>query len=321
MSESLAVIRKRHPEVVPVGEGSVALFRLGEQCNNKCPMCSNSGRPEGFFISGGALLNRVDFLANQGFKRAVLTGGEPAIHPAFLKIVDRITERGMVWDINTHGRSFSNPELCRRVVGSGLKRAIVSLHSHRVDVSCLISGTSERGHWETIEGIRNLLAVDVPVLINLVLTRHNVDHLDEFLSYCLDTFGVGCAVKFCFPSTAGKGGEWEGILLRYSQVEKAVRALQVQAARVGQTLCFESFPLCVLGAPGARNISRSGFGETHYLEDIGGRELYSIRFIEAGFSVYPKKCEGCDELDACSGVAPAYLKRFGDQEFSPFTGQ
>ena len=317
MSKKVPVIRKKRSEFIPVTPASVALFRLGEQCNNDCPMCSNSGRPEAFFISGKELLNRADFLANQGFKRVVLTGGEPTIHPEFWEIVERVRERGMIWDVNTHGRSFSDPAVASRSVKSGLKRAIVSLHSHRTKISCLISGIREKGHLETISGIKNLVEHKVPVLVNLVLTQYNVGHLSEFLFFCRQSFGAGCGVKFVFPSTAGKGGEWEGIELRYGAIEKEVRDLQVQAQQAGQSICFESFPICVLGARGTPNISRSGFGETHYLEDVGGRKLYSIAFIEAEFSVYPDKCKGCAAISSCSGVATSYLKRFGDQEFSP----
>ena len=62
-----------------VDASSVALFRLGEMCNNKCPMCSNTGRPAAFFIEEEELLRRVTFLQQQGFSRVVLTGGEPLL--------------------------------------------------------------------------------------------------------------------------------------------------------------------------------------------------------------------------------------------------
>ena len=319
MRKPLSLMRIKRDEFIPVDDQSVALFRLGEQCNNACPMCSNSGRSEGFFIPVEELFRRVKFLAASGFRRVVMTGGEPTIHPAFWSVVERAGEQGIVWDVNTHGRSFSEAGFTERAVATGLRSAIVSLHSHRVDVSCLISGTKEKGHFETIDGIGNLLEHGVPVLVNLVVTRYNQEHLVEFLSYCLETFGAACKLKYVFPSTGGKGGDWKGIELRYGALQETLARVREQAAASGQTVFYESFPPCISGEHTTPNMSRSGFGETHYLEDIRGRELFSIRHIEAQLNVFPSSCKSCAMVRSCSGVSLDYLKRYGGDEFQPIT--
>ena len=83
-------MRKRTPRPAPVTATSTALFRLGEVCNNHCPMCSNSGRPEGWITAQGELLRRVDRLKAWGFSRVVVTGGEPTVHPAFWAVVAKL---------------------------------------------------------------------------------------------------------------------------------------------------------------------------------------------------------------------------------------
>ena len=107
-------MRKLRPSERAVNDRSISLFRLAEACNNDCPMCSNSGRPEAWFTAEEALLARVDFLARQGFRRVVLTGGEPTIHPAFWEVVEALRTRSMRWDINTHGRSFAAAGVAQR---------------------------------------------------------------------------------------------------------------------------------------------------------------------------------------------------------------
>ena len=299
----IRLMRKKRPERLTIDGQSIALFRLGEQCNNDCPMCSNSGRPEAFFQETKELLSRVDFLHAEGIKRVVLTGGEPTIHPGFWEIVEALVEKGMAWDINTHGRSFSDPEFTAKAISMGLKRAIISFHAFESTVSQKISGCSEAGHLETIAGIEALVDSPVRVTLNVVLTRLNLPLLQAHLDYCRESFGEDYRIKLVFPSTAGKGGKWAPIQLHYSDVIQEALAARAWSDKVGIPVVFEGFPNCVLGEANREDFSRSGFGETHYLEDIDGRELYSIRHIEAQFNVYPETCTVCTALQKCLGVS------------------
>ncbi|MEZ4265847.1 MAG: radical SAM protein [Myxococcota bacterium] len=302
----------------PVDAQSIALFRLGEMCNNKCPMCSNSGRPEAFFIQEDALLERVAFLKRRGFSRVVLTGGEPTIHPSFWTVVDALGKAGIAWDINTHGRSFADRAFAARAQESGLGRAIVSLHSHRVEPSMVIFGVSERGHHETVEGIENLLAQGVWLMLNCVFSRENIDHIEEYVRFCVDRFGTGYVLKLVFPSTTGKGGDWEAIHLTYAEAGPVARRAAEVAREAGLRMAFESFPNCVLDQPRARNTGRSGFGETHYLDDISGDRIYPIDHIETELSVYGPQCAGCRAVRRCAGVASTYAARVGTDELVPY---
>ena len=308
--------RLQRPER-PVDAQSVALFRLGEQCNNDCPMCSNSGREEAFFQSTEELVSRVRFLAREGFRRVVVTGGEPTIHPGFWEIIAALGEYDIAWDINTHGRTFADEAFTTRAREAGLERAIVSLHSHIEEASCVISGVKSRGHQEAVTGIDRLVGSGAYVLVNLVVTTHNADHLQDFASFCWDRWGPAARLKIAFPSTTGKGGDWDGIQLRYSDVQDEVRATRTQAKSLGQEICFESFPNCVLGSRKSRNMGRSGFGETHYLDDITGRDVYPIQYIESVLSVFPETCKRCRAVDLCPGVSDTYLRRVGASELVP----
>ncbi len=312
------LLRKRKPAHLPVTARSIALFRLGEQCNNDCPMCSNTGSMEAFFQPMKEVMRRVGYLQSQGVRQVVLTGGEPTIHPDFWGVVAALNQHGIRWDINTHGRSFSDTDFADQAVFEGLGRAIVSFHSHIEDASMVISGTNSRGHYETIEGIKNLLERDVWLMLNYVMTRQNQGTLLEYLGYCATNFGTKYQVKVVFPSTAGKGGQWDGIQFRFHEVQSEIVEAQARAEELGITLVFEGFPNCILGDAKHKNISRSGFGETHYLDDVSGNDLYPIQFIEAEFSAYPESCVDCAAIKQCPGIARSYLNTYGAGEFVPF---
>jgi 2-polyprenyl-3-methyl-5-hydroxy-6-metoxy-1,4-benzoquinol methylase len=314
------LFKKKVPDDEPVTAQSAALFRFGEQCNNDCPMCSNTGEAALFFHPTETLLRRADFLHRYGFRRAVVTGGEPTIHPGFWTVVEHLAADGFTWDVNTHGRSFAKEGFARRAVGQGLKRAIVSLHSHVPATSATIFGTREDAHHETVAGIDRLVDADVDVTLNCVLTRLNLGELEEYLRTEHARYGGRAAFKFVFPTTLGKGGSWEGIAtLKYADVGETVRRLRSTAAELGANVVFESFPNCILGDPDATNLGRSAFGETHYLDDASGDRIYSMRHVEADLSAFGEVCRQCSSLRCCPGISRQYARRYGTGELVPFT--
>jgi MoaA/NifB/PqqE/SkfB family radical SAM enzyme len=309
------------PDDEPVTPESAVLFRFGEQCNNDCPMCSNTGEAALFFHPTETLLRRAAFLHQSGFRRAVVTGGEPTIHPGFWTVVERLEADGFTWDINTHGRTFAKEGFTRRAAEHGLRRAIVSLHSLRPATSAAIFGARENAHHETVAGIERLLEAEVEVTVNCVLTRLNLGELDEYLRVGHARFGKRAAFKFVFPSTIGKGGAWAGIALRYGDVRETVQRLGSTATELGAQVFFESFPNCILRDPGAINLGRWTFGETHYLDDATGDRIYSMRHIEAELSAFGEVCRSCLALRRCPGVSRAYARRYGTGELVPFTAR
>ncbi len=316
------LFKKQIPEHATVTASSTALFRFGEQCNYRCPMCSNTGDKSLFFRDTEELLRRADFLRGLGFRRVVATGGEATIHPGFWDVIERLSSFGMVWDINTHGRSFAQPGFTGRAVDNGLERAIVSVHSFDPATSAAIFGVVESDHHGTVAGVESLVGAGVGVMLNCVVSRLNLGQLSDYLRAGVERFGrTAVSFKFVFPSTIGKGGDWSEIAsLRYDDVRAPVLALEELAEGLGATVSYESFPSCILEDPNAKNFGRSTFGESHYLDDAGGDRVYAMRHIEAELSAYGEQCLDCTALRRCSGLALRYAQRYGVAELVPFRG-
>jgi hypothetical protein len=282
-------------------------------------MCSNTGEASLFFHPTEELLRRAAFLRSAGFRRVVVTGGEATIHPGFWIVIDDLAAHRIAWDINTHGRSFADPRFARRAADAGLERAIVSLHSHHAPTSAAIFGAGEIAHHETVAGIERLLEVEVDVMINCVLSRLNLEQLDDYLRDGHRRFGRVVTFKFVFPSTVGKGGQWTGIAgLRYRDVSAPVQRVRALAAELGQPVVLESFPNCIVQDPNAINLGRSAFGESHYLDDASGDRVYAMRHIETELSAFADTCQDCTALPRCSGLPLSYAQRFGVDELTPF---
>ncbi len=314
----MSVYRKTPPpRDAPVDAGSNALFRLGERCDHRCPMCSNTGDPALWGLSLPEALARAGHLHQLGFRRVVLTGGEPTIHRHFWEIVERLAALEVRWDVNSNGGRFAEPGFAPRARELGLQRAILSLHSHEEATSRLMSGLTEGGHQRILDGADAMRAAGVELMLNLVLSRHNMMLLDDYLDFVLRRWGPEVQVKLCFPNLVGKGGAWEGIQLRYEEVGEPVRRAVQRARERGLRLLLESFPSCVHGDRSRENLGRSGFGETHYLDDRDGRTLYGMRFLEAMVGLYGAECWTCAAFDRCPGVPSGYARRFGMPRLQP----
>lgn len=313
------LFRKACEESAPIDGNSLALFRLGEQCNNHCLMCANPVWDQPLRLSRHDLLQRLAFLYRNGIRQVILTGGEPTCHRHFWMLVQQIGKLGVVWDINTNGRNFHDPSYCRRTVDAGLRRAIVSLHSHRTEIAEFIS-QAPGAYRRTVDGITNLLDAKVELLINCVLTTANRAELTDYVTWCAATFGrSGYGIKFSFPSTLGRGGGSDLIQLRYSEIRETLNAARSTAAQIGLNVCVESVPNCILGDPDLINIGRSGFGETHYLDDLSGCQLHSMRYLDALFNLYGEVCRDCAVASRCPGVPADYIDRCGLSEIAAFT--
>ena len=303
----------------PVTASSMALFRLGELCDHDCPMCCNSGLGPLRRFSVEELLRRQEHLRTLGFQRVMLTGGEPLVHPGFWQLARALAAAGMRWDLNTNGGQFAAAGLAERARGLGLQRAIVSLHSHVVSESCVLSGIDPVRHAMVLGGVAALREAGAEVWLNAVLTRVNLASLPRFVVWCAERF-PGSPVKLCFPLALGKGADWPGTQLDYYDVRAPLRAALKTARAVGAELHLEAIPCCVSGEAAAHDMGRSAFGETHYLHDGGGRRHVGMRWLEARERVYGEPCADCEAIDACPGVGRDYVLRRGLPRLEPFSG-
>lgn len=312
------MLARKVPEEAPIDADSNVLLRLGERCNHACPMCTNTFLPELEDVATAEVLRRVDHVHRLGFRRVVLTGGEPTIHPGFFAAAERLGEHGMRWDLNTHGRSFHRRDFAERSRALGLERAVVSLHGAKPETANAMSGAPPVAFEQTLAGMRHLVDVGVQVTANLVLSRLNLDELEAWLELIAAETDGRVIAKLCFPSLHSAGVDWGPVQLRLEEARLPLRRASARARELGVPLQWESVPNCVSGDPTHPNIGRLGFGETHYLDDRDGVGLFSIEAAEAAFARFHDDCVGCAAFDRCPGVSDRYAARFGLHELVPF---
>ena len=308
--------RKQVSPIAPIGSASMCLLRLGEACDHRCPMCSNSGRPELRHLPSQQAIARFEHLRELGFRRLMLTGGEPTLHPIFWELVERAAAAGIRWDLNTHGGHIG--ERAQEAVTLGLQRVILSLHDHEEGPACVMSGIGPARHHQVVASVDLLLTAGARVHLNRVLGRPNLGRLDAYLRFVAARWGAAIPVKVCFPSTAGKGGGWEGIQIRYEEVGAELRAAVQTAATLGIDLDFEAVPSCVLQDPSRTDLGRAAWGESHYLDERDGRTVHGMAFLESMQRFYGPGCAGCAAFAGCPGISRHHAQTHGVDWTRPF---
>ncbi len=108
----------------------VGLLEITSACNLKCPMCFASSGPGGRHLSFAECRSAIDLLVEAEGRPEVLqlSGGEPTIHPEFLRVLRYAAGQPIdVVMINTNGVRFAHDEQLLRDVAELRERVEVYL--------------------------------------------------------------------------------------------------------------------------------------------------------------------------------------------------
>ncbi len=166
-------------------------IRLTSQCNNLCTFCLDTLAHNGTMASDDEVKARIIDGRRNGATRLILSGGEPTIHPSFVKYVKlgRMAGYRKV-QIVTNGRMLSYPAFLHRALDAGLGEITFSIHGHNAKVHDALVGVPG-AFDEAVEGIRLALEDGRPIVnIDVCLNRGNVRKLPELLDRFI-AMGVG----------------------------------------------------------------------------------------------------------------------------------
>ena len=117
----------------------IGLVEVTSSCNLRCPMCYASSGPGGSHLSFEDCARSIDRLvAVEGQAEVLqLSGGEPTIHPEFLRVLEYAVSRPIdIVMINTNGVRFAHDEAMLDAVAA---------HGPRVEVYLQFDGFDDRG--------------------------------------------------------------------------------------------------------------------------------------------------------------------------------
>ena len=165
--------------------------RLTRVCNNRCLFCLDADALDGKCESLASVRAVLEAGLKEGCRRVVLSGGEPTLHPDFVRIVGLARELGYTHiQAITNGRLLCYRKFFTQAFKAGLSEITFSVHGATAAQHDLLVGVPG-AFAQTLLGISN--AMKIPGLIvssDIVVNRVNADSLFEIVKL-LHGLGIG----------------------------------------------------------------------------------------------------------------------------------
>ena len=156
--------------------------RLTRLCNQRCLFCLDAWNHNGTYIDTSQLMQYIALGHQLGRERLILSGGEPTIHPDYVKFIRHGRKVGYDWiQTVSNGMMFAYPEFTRKCLNAGLDEVTMSIHGHTARIQdrlCGVKGAFDKA----IQGIRNIRALSggrTVINIDIVINKQNIKHLRD----------------------------------------------------------------------------------------------------------------------------------------------
>jgi mycofactocin radical SAM maturase len=247
-------------------------WELTYACNLDCVHClSSSGRRDPRELTTDEAKAVIDELAALQVFYINIGGGEPMIRRDFHELVDYSIGRGIGVKFSTNG-AFIDAEAAQRFTAMDALDIQISLDGIDAETNDAVRGA---GSYATARRAMDHLAAAGfgPFKISVVVTRHNVDQLDEF-KVLADGYGAQLRVTRLRPS--GRGAEtWHELHPTNEQQRQIYHWLLDHGAEVLTGDSF--FHLNALGEP-LPGLNMCGAGRVVCLIDPIG-DVYACPFV------------------------------------------
>jgi mycofactocin biosynthetic radical S-adenosylmethionine protein MftC len=247
-------------------------WELTYACNLACVHClSSSGQRDPRELTTAEAKRVLDELHDLQVFYINIGGGEPMVRRDFFELVDYSIGRGIGVKFSTNG-AFIDAEKARRFASMDYLDIQISLDGTTAAVNDAVRG---EGSYDLARRAMGHLA-DAgfgPFKISVVVTRHNVDQLDEFAALA-DSYGAQLRVTRLRPS--GRGADtWHDLHPTNDQQRQIYRWLLAKGDTVLTGDSF--FHLNALGEP-LPGLNMCGAGRVVCLIDPIG-DVYACPFV------------------------------------------
>jgi radical SAM protein with 4Fe4S-binding SPASM domain len=201
----------------------LVVWNFTNMCNLRCKHCyQRADRPLPDELTLEEKLNVVAQLDRAGLAAIAFSGGEPLIHPHFMRVAGEAARRGMYVAVATNGIALSNRSFAERVKALGVRYVEVSIDSADPDKHDWFRGM--RGAWNlSVRGLRNAVELGLSTAMATTLTRMNVDEMDDLLDLA-EEIGVQRVIFFNFVPV-GRGKDIVEMDLDPAERERAMRKM------------------------------------------------------------------------------------------------
>lgn len=183
----------------------IVIWELTRACQLKCLHCRAEAQyrrdpRELSFEEGKNLIDQIHAMNNP---MLVFTGGDPLMREDVFDIAKYAVDKGVRVSMTPSATPNVTKSAIEKAKEVGLARWAFSLDGPTAEIHDHFRGTS--GSFAlTIERIKYLHELEIPVQINTVISRYNIDYLDEMAKVVEDLQCVLWSVFFLVPTGRGQ---------------------------------------------------------------------------------------------------------------------
>jgi len=162
------------------------LAELSHRCPLQCPYCSNPLDLERASkeLDTATWLRIMDEAAEMGMHQIHLSGGEPTVRKDLEDLVQHADEVGLYSNLITSGVLLDEARLTK-LADLGLEHVQVSFQDTESSNADRIGGF-KGGHAKKIEVARLIRKIGLPLTVNAVVHRQNIEHVPDFLDLAVE---------------------------------------------------------------------------------------------------------------------------------------
>ena len=289
-------------------------LKLTYRCNNNCIYCCQKRNLR--HVGSDMEYNRIRKIIDSEYSinKVVLTGGEPTLSTELINIVKYIKKKNICEiQLQTNARVLANINYLKEIIDAGVNSFGISLHGEKADIHELFTGT--KGSFDdVIKALYNIKKYDLPVALNCVITKHNINHLSEIVEFVSEN-DLADSLQFAFIHITGKAENGIKDFVKISKAASEVRKVIENNKNNELKIYTEAIPFCLmLGCE--KNVAEL-YNNGHVVTyDFNGKREFSNE-ISTRFKQKGPLCKDCLFDSICEGSWKEYPDIYGFHEFVP----
>lgn len=297
------------------------LAELTHRCPMQCPYCSNPTQLEAAHdeLDTATWKRVISEAANLGVLQIHFSGGEPTVRRDLAELVSRASQEGLYTNLITSGLPL-NAQRLAKLVRAGLEHVQLSIQDSDSASADRLGGV--RGaHNKKYEIARLVRDNGLPLTMNAVVHRHNLEHLSSIIDLAVSWEAQRLEVAHAqYYGWALRNRD--SLLPTRAQLENANRIVEAARARLEGCLVIDYVvpdyyarqPKACMGGWGRQFLNVSPVGRVlpcHAAETIAGLKFDNVRSRSLGdiwmnsdaFERFrgtawmPEPCRNCDQRE------------------------
>ncbi len=287
-------------------------------CNNACISCAKRLDEQGR-LTLDQLIGRLDAVKPKKEDFIEISGGEPTLRQDLLELFHHIkTAYGSNLILLSNGRRFKDSSFAESIKATGIDRVMTTFYGAEPALHDAI--TARPGSFsDTLEGLKNLEELGLPISVKTIILRQNYQQLPEFVDFAYDTFPSAWVSLHGLIMRGQASDNKEAIVARYADVKPFVERSLDRAISRGKNLGVFIIPTCIIDPCYWDHLSVNWKQITNTMVYISPEEMVIGNLDVA----QPDYCRDCLVGENCSWAWESawkeYTALFGTEELSRLT--